>query len=355
MVLGPERDPGLQLLILMLIANGRGELSDRIGRGQFEEMIDDLLRDIENSLGEREFRYFKEIPVGFLLHEVRRALVDSYYYRFGPFRRGEPFEERYEGTLLAKFFEKIDDVDSDVEDFEERLSILEEHSNEKFASIESSILSINDSQRSSNWSLSLGASFSTMRTHRTAPVRVYTKQGLNLKTQRELQTALEAVLDEYGFNIDLDLPAETSSFWKRFWVRTKNIATQKEVEDRFIKLERALETRHIDKPQAEANKLNADSFSAIMKSLEGVDDACVQLGNILLVKYTPLTVVPCKPKVVVRTLSPLEMHAIEQDQTLLKEPRAIIRQLELLTESDASVERREIQRKRALDSDDQGI
>jgi hypothetical protein len=351
MVAEPERDSGLQLLTLLLLANGGGEIAERMGGFEFEAMVEDLLRDVERRVTDRDFRYYKGPPVEILLHEVRRVLLNPYYLRRGSYRTLSS-EDRYDGSLLAKFLDKLEEIESDVEDSREALNQLEEHASGQLSELSKSIVKIEDAQRSSNWSLSLGASFASMRTLRTAPVRIYTKQELSAKKQAELLEALESVLNEYGFAVDLDIPVEISSFWKRFWVKTKSIATQKEVEDRFIKLERALESRHIDKPQAEANKMNADAFSTMMKALENEGDVCAQIGNILLVKHTPISDGSGKSRVMVRTLSPLEMHAIEQNQQLLKDPAAIIMQLESLNATGGEASGRERQRKEALESKD---
>jgi len=347
----PDRDSGLQLLTLLLLANGDGELAERMGRFEFESMVEDLLRDVERRLIDRDFGYYKGPPPEFLLHEVRRVLLNPYFLRRGSFR-ALPTEDRYDGSLLARFFDKLEEIEGEVEDFAESMNQLEEQTRTQFSELNKSMLRIEDAQRSSNWSLSLGASFASMRTLRTAPVRIYTKQELSAKKQAELLEAIENVLNEFGFAVDLDIPAEISSFWKRFWVKTKGIATQKEVEDRFIKLERALESRHIDKPQAEANKLNADALSIMMKAFENEGDVCAQIGNILLVRHTPISDGSGKSRVMVRTLSPLEMHAIEQNQQLLKDPATIIMQLETLIATGGETSGRDRRRKEALESKD---
>lgn len=325
LVANPERIPSLQLLVLLLLARGSRHLFKSLGQSDYHRLLRDVFDDVARSFDSLDLRYYGDLPVEVILHQAYRALIEPYDYDPSQGLRGGPYD-----PILTRLFDKTENLDNRSNSLEKRLEASTAGIEERFEKVDQTLLRLAERQLSSDWSLSLGAAFGTTRTYRTAPIRIYTRQELPEKTQDTLHAALIDILSDCGFDIDLDLPAEKSSFWKRFWVRTKNVATHKEVEERFYKLERALETKHLDKPQAEANKMNAESFSAIMQSLADVDDACVQLGNILLVKNTPIGDGSKAARVVVRTLSALEMHAIEQNQTLLKEPATIIRELETL-------------------------
>jgi len=199
--------------------------------------------------------------------------------------------------------------------------------------LENSLRESQNDQLSMRWLISLGYMGSSSTAAQAIPVRVFPKQTLSIRVQQQLQSAIEALLEKFGFDVSLDLPGEFGSFWKRLWAKASGVVSQKEVVDRLKKIERSIETHHIDKPQAEANKANAESFSMIMNSLGNVDDACIQIGNILIVKHTPRGDVDSGGKLLVRTLSIQEMIALEEDQSLLKDPASILRRLQSVTVS----------------------
>ena len=82
---------------------------------------------------------------------------------------------------------------------------------------------------------------------------------------------------------------------------------------------------HIDRQwQAEANNLQADGAASLIAALSTTDDACIQLGTLLLIKATRAG----KHIVIARTLTFEELRQLERNQTLLREPEKLLQLLE---------------------------
>ena len=69
----------------------------------------------------------------------------------------------------------------------------------------------------------------------------------------------------------------------------------------------------LDKPQAETTKLLAEGAAAIVKELGPIENACIQVGNALIVKKTTNGV----SELSIRTLTPMQLKKLEEDHTIL--------------------------------------
>jgi hypothetical protein len=133
--------------------------------------------------------------------------------------------------------------------------------------------------------------------------------------------AVENFFEPFGIERSFELPDESGSWWKRALLRTKNFLTHDEVQDRFRKAEEALEVKYLDKPQAEANNLQAGAAAQLITALNTTHNACVQVGSLLLVKATDTD---GKCAVIARTLTSDELRRIEENQAILKRPEEIL-------------------------------
>jgi hypothetical protein len=89
--------------------------------------------------------------------------------------------------------------------------------------------------------LSMGLNLAEVRTPRLLPVRVYLGRADQQNTIT-VAKQVERLLATFGFVVADDFPAESGSWWKKWFVKTKNVVTQPEMQDRLQKVERALET-----------------------------------------------------------------------------------------------------------------
>jgi len=172
------------------------------------------------------------------------------------------------------------------------------------------------------WAIACGVDFSEARLVRYVPIRVYVADPLPDRPQLDdLVRAVEAFAATLGLTKAEDLPEESGSWWKRLFWKTKETLSHKDVRKRLEKAERAVEIATLDKPQADANKTQAEAASCVMDKLHDVAAACLQLGSLLIIKTTSSD---GKPVIVARTLTPVELKELEENQSLLGQPAQVL-------------------------------
>lgn len=175
---------------------------------------------------------------------------------------------------------------------------------------------------------SLGVDLSAAPLPRFVPIRVYLSEADSKRTH-SVSNAVRHLLDVYGFSISDDFPEESGSWWKKWFAKTRDAATQPEVIERLKKIERAVELQGLHKPQSEINKNEADAVAALLKAVENVPTAAIQAGAILLIKTNSC--------VQVRTLTLRELTHLEMNQKLLASPHDILEKLTELNHRDCAV------------------
>jgi hypothetical protein len=135
----------------------------------------------------------------------------------------------------------------------------------------------------------------------------------------------------YGFEKTAEFPSEQGSWWKQIFYRTKDAVSQKGVQKRLEKVERAVKANYLDKPQAEANAHQAVAVSSLINALKEIPNACIQVGSLLVVK----TGDDNKSIVLARTLTAEELKRLKENQSMLRHPDLI---LEWLNENNDAVE-----------------
>ncbi len=172
------------------------------------------------------------------------------------------------------------------------------------------------------WLLASGADLTRTSATWYVPVRVFLGDPLPEEATRDqLVGAIENLLAPLGFERSYELPEESGSWWKRLVLRTKGFFTHEEVRKRLQTAERAVEATYLDKPQAEANNLQAAAAASLIGALKTVPNACIQVGTLLVVKATKAD---GQSAVVARTLTPEELKRLEERQSILKRPEAIL-------------------------------
>lgn len=174
--------------------------------------------------------------------------------------------------------------------------------------------------------LSAGGEIGSARTTRYIPLRLFLGDPVPDESIRQkIVAAVEELLKPLGFERSNELPEESGSWWKRLLLRTKGMLTHDEVQKRLRTAEQALEATYLDKPQAEANHLQAGAAAQLITALATTPNACIQVGSLLLVKGT-------RPDgqcaVVVRTLTTDELRSIEENQAILKRPEEVLEWLQ---------------------------
>lgn len=135
-----------------------------------------------------------------------------------------------------------------------------------------------------------------------------------------LLDAVSDLLAEIDVQVEQEGQVVRGSWWQRWKIGLKRADAGAKIKELAEKLERAGELKYIVVERSVSEKNQADAVSAIIKSLEGVESAVIQLSSMLIVKHDG--------KVLARVLSEQELRLLEKDPTLLQSPGAI---LELLS------------------------
>ena len=169
---------------------------------------------------------------------------------------------------------------------------------------------------------SMGVDPNLIPLHRLVSVQVYLPEE-NPDSVAKLSEAIRQLLDAFDFEISDDFPPERSSWFKKWFAKTKDVATQPEVADRLQKIERAIELKQLQETQASIDEKQAKATRDIMAALENTPDAVCLVGSILTVKISSDN----SPRAYVRSLTPEEMIFLSNNQHLLKSPETILEAL----------------------------
>ena len=176
------------------------------------------------------------------------------------------------------------------------------------------------------WMLSSGVNIEHARMTRYVPMRIFLGEPVpGEESRKHLVDALVGLFTPLGFERSYELPEESGSWWKKLVLRTAGVFTQDEVRKRLDTAERAVEVKLLNKPQAEANNLQAAGAASLIDALTKVPNACIQVGTLLLVKETDAA---DKSALVVRTLTQEELKRLEEEPPMLRRPGAILELLQ---------------------------
>lgn len=169
---------------------------------------------------------------------------------------------------------------------------------------------------------SLGVPLADIRLTRYLPVRAYIPETPSGSIE-SLTEAISELLNVNGFVIADDFPAVKGSWFKKWFAKSSEALSQPEVVERLEKIERAVQIRALDQPQAEIDDKQAAAISKLVKALHHVPNAAVQAGSVLVVKLTTQN----GPVIQARTLSQKELIEIENNQMLLQDPAEVLGRL----------------------------
>ncbi|KJR40831.1 anti-sigma-factor antagonist [Candidatus Magnetoovum chiemensis] len=176
------------------------------------------------------------------------------------------------------------------------------------------------------WLVSTDADFKKAKITRYVPARIYVSNPVPEKEiLSKITEALNKFVDSIGLELSDDLPEENGSWWKRLFYKTKQHLSQDEVKEKIKLAEDALKLNYLDKPQAEANKAQAEAVSLLIQALSSTSNACLQLGSLLVIKTSNPS---GKSAIIARTLTQKELKALEEKQSMLNEPERILEWLQ---------------------------
>jgi hypothetical protein len=175
-----------------------------------------------------------------------------------------------------------------------------------------------------NWLslVSLGIDVSDTSIHRFAPMRLYLSDATD-QTIKNVSEAINLLLDAFDFHIADDLGATRGSWYRRLFVSTKRAVTQTEFLERLQQVERALQIKHLEMPQAGVDEKQVASIKLLLDAIKEVPNVAMQIGSILLIKTTS----DDGPLIQVRTLTSKELIHLESNQSLLSSPAQLLKKL----------------------------
>ena len=321
------------LLAVMMISDGIGIGADR----DAAIMLRDLIRHGYPDFPEDEWLYVLD-------HTLRRAVE----------RRPEQSELRERlnlverrstetETRVGELREMFDKTMSDTQELRDSVSVqlrrvsalpaIERQMSSGIEDLTQAQRSLQSDVHSYLAAQSLGLDLDAILLRRFVPVRVYLSEASSADVER-VTRAVEESSSVFGFAIADDFPAESGSWYKKLFIKTKEVATQPEVKDRIDKLERALQLKGLHEPQSQIDKNEAEAAATLIKAIEKIPNAAIQTGSLLLVKLSNPDGDDCLQ---VRTLSQREMIQLEKNQHLLTHPATVLHELSRISTADEEV------------------
>lgn len=159
---------------------------------------------------------------------------------------------------------------------------------------------------------------------RTMPISIYLASENNAT---EVELALVELLDEVEVDIIKTKPPIVDSWFGLMIGRFRRWLTTEQANEIVAKVERAIEVRLLDQPQADVDAKQAEAVARLMTALENQPNACIQVGSIFLLKVDGI--------MVVRNLSPTELSFLSRNHTVLATPRQVLAALEAFSNAQA--------------------
>lgn len=151
----------------------------------------------------------------------------------------------------------------------------------------------------------------------TLPVSIYLASEVNAS---EVELALVELLDEAGADITDSMPPIVGS-WLGFRLsRFRHWLSSDQADEVVARIERAVQVRLLEQPQAEVDSKQAEAVARLMTALEKQESACIQVGSLFVIKVDGT--------VVARNLSAIEMSFLSRNPSVLKTPRQVLEALE---------------------------
>ncbi len=161
-----------------------------------------------------------------------------------------------------------------------------------------------------------------VKSQRFVPVRAYIDETPD-GAITAISNAIKEVLSAYGFEVADEFPEIKGSWFKKWFVKSKDTLSRPEVTERLDKVERAIDLQVLNRPQADIDEKQSAAIANLIKALDNVPNAAIQSGSVLVVKLTT----PNGSVIQARTLSQDEMVQLENNQLLLQDPSKVLYEL----------------------------
>lgn len=241
-----------------------------------------------------------ELALSMVLKAFSNILPQLYYYKIPNVKKFQKLFESYNVLRDLDSYRKV------VKEFREIISLLHQHREDDYRKTANEYIVAH----------SLDLNTSLIRLPREFPIRIY----ISDKTSSiEVTVTIEFFLHVNGSYVTYEYEPVENSWFQKIIAKTYDQKTKSELIDDFKKAKRALEIYGIEKPQSDVDKNEAEAAAALIKSLDSIETAAIQLGSILLIKD--------KSKILVRTLSQKELQHLENNPQIVNKPTSILKEL----------------------------
>jgi transcriptional regulator with XRE-family HTH domain len=151
---------------------------------------------------------------------------------------------------------------------------------------------------------------------------------------RHVLERVDQLVREMGYGDPTDIQLERGSLFRRSKAEALQILHSEELRSRLAKVERGLELAGLELRQAQVDHGEAQAISILLAEIKDIPRACIRAGSVMLVKYTTHD----GPVLLVRTLSQLEIHALDQYPEIQKNPECLLESLATAIENSSSGE-----------------
>lgn len=134
-------------------------------------------------------------------------------------------------------------------------------------------------------------------------------------------------------NVEFEVsgPDIEGSWYREMYYRLRGVDAKKYQ----MLAEKAASLKLLEKPQAEVDKLNAETTKILLEALEKIEEGVVQNGAVLAVKYKPNS--SSSPVVITQVLTPIELAYIEAHKDILKKPRTIMDHISMIEKEEVAL------------------
>jgi hypothetical protein len=159
---------------------------------------------------------------------------------------------------------------------------------------------------------------------RVLPVSCYTSIGDPTVTGA-VDEAVVNLMAAIGFNPLYEESPQVGYWFKKVWFQAKDGLSKPEVQDRLAKLERALELKHIDRPQATVDLALSQATLNLGKTLDNVDDGIISARSLVVIKTTTAG---GRKRLVVHSLNQEQRELVKSNPKMLTDPSTFLTILE---------------------------
>lgn len=161
--------------------------------------------------------------------------------------------------------------------------------------------------------------------NRTLKCSIYLSDG-NLDAANKVEAAIEILIEAIGFDVLIRNTPRHGSWYRDFFVRSKEMLSNQEVQKRLKKAERAAELQLYGRTQSDIDLKTAEAVAKLKSSIKDEDSAVILIGNLFIAKYKQGN----GHSSITLTLSAAQLEAFENHPDPFTDPERLVDYLQKL-------------------------